>query len=356
MIRSSLLSATALLVIAGTASAQEQRIVVQGTGAPTVHTSIAAAIAAAQPGARLYLSGGTFSESSPIVFDKPLHVVGAGIHPDSSAVTGTTTIATSGLANNHIQITTAASGSTFTGIIFSPASNGANMYYGISADDDDPTGLIFQRCEFQRGLYLGFAEGSASSSTFDECLFRGPGNTQFAGRGGRAVVTRSVFDGCGLNIFRPSGLFLRNSVVLGDGLTNSENAIVQNCVFTNTNAPLWQVSGVQISNCLLTSPEMFSNSYNNSETSNIYGVAAASIFVNETDNVFQFSDDLHLAPASGGVGMGNDGTDIGIYGTHSPAKPGTVPYNPHYQQAAIDPATNMNGELPVQIRTAAQSH
>lgn len=357
MIRRTFLYTTAALVVmVGTVRAQSQRILVQGSGAPTVHTSIAAAISAAQAGDKIYLSGGTFTEAAPLIFDKPLHLVGAGIHPDSSGVTGTTTIGTSGASNNDIQITTAASGSTFTGIIFSPYNNGAHMHYGTTEDDDDPTGLIFQRCEFTRGLSLGFAEGSRSSSTFDECLFRGSGNTQFTGRGGQAVVTRSVFDGCGMNIFRPSGLFLKNSVVLGEGLTNSQNAIVQNCVFTNTNAPLWQVRGVHISNCLLTSPTMFSNSLYNSETNNIYGVAAASIFVNETDNVFQFSDDLHLAPGSGGIGMGNDGNDIGIYGTHSPAKPGIVPYNPHYQQAVIDPATNMNGELPVQIRTAAQSH
>ena len=68
----------------------------------------------------------------------------------------------------------------------------------------------------------------------------------------------------------------------------------------------------------------------------------------------RFSDDLHLLPGSPGVGAGSDGTDIGIYGTGSPWKPGNVPYNPHFRSANIAGATNPNGELPVNIRVAAQ--
>ena len=84
------------------------------------------------------------------------------------------------------------------------------------------------------------------------------------------------------------------------------------------------------------------------------GVPAANIFVNEIDGNYQFSDDLHLAPGSGGIGGADDGTDIGIYGTASPYKPGNVPYNPHFRTAAIATSTNANGDLPVNIRVAAQ--
>lgn len=314
-----------------------------------VHTDLAAAMTAAQAGDKLYLSGGTFSAVGPFVVDKPLHFIGAGIHPDSSSVTLPTTINITGGGDAHFNITTPGSGSTFTGIIFNSA---GGFIYGTSAADDDPTGLVFQRCEFMKYLYLGFAEGSTSSSTFDECVFRG----ELQGRAGQAVITRSVFDGATINLFRPSGLFLKNSVVLNARLQNSTSANVQNCVFTYNGAPLWQVSGVNISNCLITGSTLYSNSSANTETNIIYGVAPSAMFVNETSNTFQYSDDLHLAPGSGGIGAGNDGNDIGLHGTHAPYKTGVVPYNPHFQQAAIDPATDWNGALPVSIRTAAQSH
>lgn len=338
------------LLLAGATNAQLPRIVLQGMGGTIVHTDLVAAVTAAQAGDKLFLSGSTFSAAGPFVLDKPLHFIGAGIHPDSSSVTVTTTInITGGSTTAHFNITTAASGSTFTGIIFNSS---GGVIYGTSVEDDDPLGLVFQRCEFKKYVYLGFSEGAASSSTFDECVFRG----DLSGRASQGVFTRCIFDGATINLFRPSGLFMRNCVVFNARLQNSANANVQNCVFTYNGAPLWQVGGMNISNSLITGTTMFSNSSANTETNTIYGVAPTAMFVNETSNTYEYSDDLQLAPGSGGIGAGNDGNDIGIYGTSSPFKTGVVPYNPHFQQADIAPATDWNGALPVTIRTAAQSH
>jgi hypothetical protein len=337
------LTSTALLALS--VQAQLPRILLQGTDAPQVFTDISEAITAAQPNDRLYLSGGTFNAVAAIVIDKPLHFIGAGIHPDSASVTAETTLSTSSSAD--IIITTEASGSTFTGINFNP---GGNIQYGLSIADDDPRRLVFQRCAFDDPINLGFAEGASSSSTFDECIFR----ETLTGRAGEALVTRCIFDGAIINLFRPSGLFMKNSVVLGARFQNSENGIVQNCVFTYNGAPLWQVNGIQISNCLITGASMFSNSSNNFESNNIYGQVANTVFVNESDGSYDFNDDLHLSPSSPGIAAGNDGTDIGIYGTGTPYKPGAVPYNPHYRNATIDAATNGDGDLPVNIRMATQ--
>ena len=333
-------------LIAGSLQAQLPRILVQGSGGPQVFTDITVALTTAQPNDKLYFSGGTFTAPLGITVDKPLSFIGAGIHPDTANVTGVTTWVTGG--STEITITTAASGSTFTGITFNA---GGDLQYGTSVADDDPKELIFQRCDFPRAINLGFAEGASSSSSFNECVFRGV----ITGRASAAVITNCIMDGATVSLFRPSGLILRNSVILSARLQNSENAVVQNCVFTYNGAPLWQVSGVQISNCLITGTSMFSNSGStNQESNNIYGQTAASIFVNETDGDYTFNDDLHLAPTCPGVSAGNDGTDVGIYGSGSPYKEGVAPYNPHYQAATINGATNGNGELPVNIRMAAQ--
>jgi hypothetical protein len=77
-------------------------------------------------------------------------------------------------------------------------------------------------------------------------------------------------------------------------------------------------------------------------------------FTSETNGTYQFSDDLHLLPGSPGVNAGNDGNDIGLFGTSAPYKEGNIPYNPHFRSAVIAPATNPNGDLPVNIRVAAQ--
>lgn len=340
-----LLLLMAATLLCGGAHAQLPRIILQSGGTPQVFTTMNAALAAAQPNDKLYFSGGTFLEAAGITIDKPLHFIGAGIHPDSANVTGVTTWSTGG--STAITITTAASGSTFTGIIFNPD---GEIQYGTSAADDDPKGLIFQRCAFEDDIIMGFAEGADASSSFDECIFR----DVLTGRASTAVITNSILDGATVSLFRPSGLILRNSTVLNARLQNSQNSIVQNCVFTYNGAPLWQVNGVQISNCLITGTEMFSNSSSNQESNNIYGQAAGSIFVSESDGNYDFDDDLRLAPTSPGVNAGNDGRDIGMYGSGSPYKTGAVPYNPHYQEAQINGATNGLGELPVNIRMAAQ--
>jgi hypothetical protein len=333
------------ILVAGNLHAQLPRIILQSGGTPQVFTTVNEALTAAQPNDKLYFSGGTFNEAAGITIDKPLHLIGAGVSPDTANVTGVTTLSTGG--STEITITTAASGSTFTGINFNP---GGEVQYGTSVADDDPKDLIFQRCVFDSPLYLGFSEGASASSSFDECIFRGT----ISGRASNAVITNCILDGATLSLFRPSGLILRNSVVLAARLQNSGNAIVQNCVFTYSGAPLWQVGGVQISNCLITGTGMFSNSSGNQESNNIYDQPAGSIFVNETNGVYSFDDDLHLAPTSPGVGAGNDGRDIGIYGSGSPYKEGASPYNPHYRAADIGGATNSSGELPVNIRMAAQ--
>lgn len=341
--RSTLLLAVTALLCAP-ADAQLERIVVQGSGAPQVFTSIYDAVAAAQPNDKLYFSGGTFLANSGLTLTMPLHFIGAGIHPDSTAATLPTVLTTNGSAD--FVFPTSASGSSFTGIRFNP---GGEIYYGTNGTDDDAVDMLFERCSFKY-VRLGWVEPSTSSTTFNECVFY----NGLGGYGGAATVDRCIFQGGAINIFRPSGLILRNSVVLGQRLQNSQNALVENCVFTYNGAPLWQVSGVQITNCIINSAGMFSNSSGNTETNTIYSQTPAMTFVSETDGAYQFTDDLHLLPGSPGVNAGNDGTDIGLYGTSSPFKPGNVPYNPHFRTATIAPATNSNGELPVNIRVAAQ--
>ena len=57
-----------------------------------VIAGLLAAITAAQPDDKLYLSGGVFNAAGDLVLDKRLHFIGAGIHPDSSGVTAVTSV------------------------------------------------------------------------------------------------------------------------------------------------------------------------------------------------------------------------------------------------------------------------
>ena len=333
-------------LLATTAKAQLQRIVLQGGGAPQVFTDLGAAVTAAQSGDKLYLSGGVFNYTGSLVVDKTLHFIGAGIGPDSSSVTNTTSIS----PTTAVQVFTAGSGSSFTGIRFLNT-----MQYGDGAANFSPTGIVFQRCEFISYAHLG----AGSTTVIDECVFR----FRFYGYDGQATVTRSIFSYGGtathapISAFTTGGLTMDHCTVLLGRITNSEDCTVANCIFTRTaSEPLYQSSGAIVTNNLIAHGNIGGNMTPGATSGNVLGAVVADMFINETSGGFDWTDDLHLQPTSVGVGMATDGTDVGIYGTGSPYKPGAVPYNPHFRSADIAPATNPGGYLPVNIRVAAQTH
>lgn len=341
-------------LLAGSAKAQPPRVVVQGAGAPQVFSSINAALAAAQPNDKVYLSGGAFHAPSTLLIDKTLHFFGAGIGPDSTAATGITTISTQ---SGNIAITTAASGSSFTGIIFSPANI---LVYGTTSLDDDPQDILFDRCTFTRAVSLGTSNtnpGLPSSTDFKECVF----NLTLGGLPGVvATLERCILDyqaGTGAEVsgFSGGGLTLRHCIGLGTRIGNSSGFTSENSIYTRTSAPFWQSSGAILINNLLVSTALVSNmTPGASSTGNVLGVAANSIFIDEADNNFTWDDDLHLQATSAGVGMATDGSDVGIYGSATPFKPAGVPFNPHVSSASIGNSTNANSELPVNITVIAQ--
>ena len=333
------------LLAAGTAHAQLPRIVVQGTGTPEVFTDLSTAVAAAMPDDHLYLSGGNFDVAGDLVVGKTLHFVGAGIHPDSSSVTGVTSITTTG----ETQVLTSGSGSTFTGIKFMN-----RMQYGDGNGNDSPTGILFQRCEFVFQAHLG----PFSETVIDECIFR----HRLYGYDGTALVKRSIFTYYGngthqpIGSFSTGGLTMDHCTVIGGRVSNCANATLTNCVFSRDNAPVWQSNGVTMTNNLCVSPNLTSNTTPGATIGNVLNADPATLFVNETNDNYEVTDDIHLTPGNVGIGMATDGTNVGIYGTNSPYKPGSVPLNPHFRAATVAPATQPNGDLPVNIRVASQTH
>ncbi len=319
--------------------AQLSRIVVQGSGAPQVFTDIGPAVAAAQPGDYVYLSGGSFANGgSPLIVDKPLNIVGAGMNPDSTGATGTTTLAV------QLRITTSASNSSFTGLLIS-----SDTQYGVLTDgsDDDPTNMVFQRCEFGSQFQAHASPvGTTSSSVFDECIFR----AQLLSNGGTSsTLTRCIFSGVGAVPNTLGNMVIRNSVLLFSGGAGLYNGLYENCVFS---VSVISAGIATFNNCLFIDAGLPAGTVTGS--GNLFNQTANAIFVGETNGSYQFTDDLHLAVGSPGNNAGTDGTDIGLYGSLSPYKPGAVPVNPHYQVANIANATDIDGNLPVSITVAAQ--
>jgi len=347
----------AIMLFAGLGStiaahAQLPRIVVDGVTAPQVFRDLNAAILAAPANSNITLSGGSFHVPGGFALDKPLHFVGAGMHIDSTNSTGATILTATG--SDHFALTSGASGSSFTGIYFFTELY-TTFSLGTGAGDQHVTGVELLRCRFEHDVRLGVVEPAASSSTFTECIF----HRGFYGNGGTTVADRCIFDwtnptGGTIAVFQPSGLTMLNSILFGGKTDHCSNATITNCIFTRAGAgPIWQSNNSTVSNCIFSSSDIFSNCTGTAINS-ITDQVPATIFVNETDGHYQFTDDLHLAGGSPGIGAGSDGNDIGIYGTASPYKPGGVPHVPHIRKVDIARSTDASGNLPATVRVAAQ--
>lgn len=348
-----------LLALIGSAlhaQAQHARIVVQHTGTAQVFSDLSSAITAALPNSDLYLSGGCFVLPTGFSLSKTLHFVGAGIAPDSTKATSSTII-TSADGSTFMRLESAASGSTFTGIRFNMTGN-TSVGLGISAVDQTVVSVVFTRCSFQDGVYVGVDDPSGSSVAFTECIFH---SWLVGADGAAAQLTRCILDyqaGTGAEVsgFDGGGLVMLNCVGLGTRIGNAGGATITNCVFTRTSAPFWQSGGSTFTNNLLVSDALVSNMSGYVESGNILAVPIGTIFISEADTDFQFSDNLHLQSICPGVGAGTDGTDMGIYGTASPFKDGALPHVPHYERTEVATGTDASGNLLMQVRVAAQAN
>lgn len=94
----------------------------------------------------------------------------------------------------------------------------------------------------------------------------------------------------------------------------------------------------------------------NPGTGNIVNQPIDSIYVSHTFGSFNYNNNYQLRSNCLGNNAGSDGTDIGLFGTAYPYKPGAVPINPHIQTKIIAPNTDSQGNLNINIRVGAQDY
>ncbi|NMD01178.1 MAG: hypothetical protein GYA62_15850 [Bacteroidales bacterium] len=304
------------------------------------NTSLADAYNAAQNGDTLYLSGGSYTP--PAAFDKQLMIFGAGHYPDSTQVTGKTFIT-------------------------------ANFVLTENAD-----GFYIDGLEIT-GNFIITTNHSVNNVVVKRCKING------------------TFDALG-NFTNPTtNLALIGNVLVGRiDLQNVQNALLSNNIiqytFQNSNGNLLNNNIIMSAFYMTSGPDFMFMGNNNTLNNNIFiynnddikafgtgnafnynlfvranpdfgtggtgynnytGVAQTSIFINQTGNIFDYAHNYHLqSPA---IYVGNDGTEVGVYGGSFPYKEGAVPLNPHIQFKNIPATTDTNGNLQIQIQVEAQN-
>ena len=281
----------------------------------------------ATDGDYIYLPGGVFS--APTI-NKKLNIVGAGHHPDSSSTTFPTVI------SNQLFLSSDASGGSIEGINFTFSYCGYYCLPTVTNGAGSITNFSFIRCKFASTISLG-----NSNCNFFENVFG-------------AQISSGTSDYFEKNIFQAligaDNSTFKNNVFIASCPNCQYGNTFQNCILQN-NVFCERVQG---SNTFLNNNLRVGN-IGFSVTSDINRIVVdsiAQIFVNYPNSApsFSYDYDFHLKPTCPGNLAGNDGTDVGIYGTTSPTKEGWIPANPHIYFKKVNGNTSSDGKLKVSYK------
>lgn len=319
-------------------------IVLHSTDTTAVFTGTNAfvnAYALAESGDTMYLSGGSFTVGTEI--SKGLKIFGAGIHPDSTSATYITQI------SGDVIIRNGADGLHFEGIQFSD-----HIYEPYSQVVHF---VSFIRCKFDSNLDFGNSGSPSTLRTnysFIQSIFT---NTLDIDGVTNSIVSNCILTG---RIYNSNANTIKNSSFLynpsssnADLFANSNTNIICNCVFHASSPYIIDGASNTVQSC------MFQNATPNLGTSPIVGgsytgVNLSTIFISIPSDSFSFTDNYHLTTDAETTYLGNEGTQVGIYGGLFPLKEGYVPQNPHVSTKNIASGTDENGFLNVNIEVNAQ--
>lgn len=342
------LAVIAIFALFGSSLKADEIIIVQSGSSASFYTGFKSAIDAAPDGATIYLPPGDLYVDGNTVIDKELHIIGSGHNPYTS--TWRTV-----LSGNGFNIATNGEGGSLTGVYVDN-----DIYIGISYDNDSPDGYTFSRCSLNH-LYLGYNSDSSPDArhiTVSECVIR----ESIYGRG----ATNCLFTKC----------------FIGDRIEDLDDCTITNCAFIDNyySATINDVDNSAIKNSIIirdaeTATVIDNNCRNNvfhnnifvadisfpfgdsnSGYDNIVSVPSNTIFmqgsIGSGNNDYHYSYDYRLKDDSDGKNAGDDGYDIGPYGTANPYK--DTPYIPQIIQYGFSNETDENHELHIDMEIEAQ--
>ncbi len=333
-----------LTVLFSSANAQQQQIIAMQVGEEvTFFNNLDSAIIAAPQGAEIYLPPGIFQHNANLLIDKRLNIYGVGHYLVSTYTMMRTVIV------GDIKFVTGSDSSVIAGFYCD------NITFGTSAADDALSNILIQRCN-TNNINLGSSTNApVSSSIFiQECVVRGSVNGYNAEN---CIISKSIFNN---TVYLFSYLSVSNSVFLSNyyiyyqqfycPIYSVNSALIQNNIFraSMANGINTNVTNSAFLNNLFV--QNITNFQGNSNVNNLVGVNASLIFVNQSGTTFNYDHNYHLKDDSPGKNAGNDGTDIGIYGTDEPYKELGIPFTPRIMEFILRPQGNT-----IQLNTSVEA-
>lgn len=317
-----------ILLIANRAVAQNVYVLQNGNRV-LFFSALTNVISSMEDGDTLYLPPKPLDASLTIA--KRVAIIGAGYHPDSSAVTGITKI------TGNVIFAKKSRGSSMTGV---------RTEGYVSVHDSS---ISVTRCNIQ---YVSVQNGSIPISQvyFGDCVIRGDVY------GFNDVVTNALIERCVISGNIQSGnktnnLMIKNCVLLFEGQFFSRdvsNLIIQNSIILDNDLSYMfygSTSSLTLKNNLWVRSAFSIASF--SITGNVFGVPKADIFVNASTGDYRIKPTLTQA-----LTLATDGKEVGIYGTEYPF---LVPTHAPRFIAINNAESVVNGKLSVKMKVEARS-
>jgi len=341
---------TFLLLAFSISSTAQNLITVQNGNKVQFYTSLDSAYVHSSDGDTLYIPGGSYDVSG-LIITKQLFIIGSGHNPDSTAATNISNL------SGNLTIAPGAKGGFLTGfslcqLYLGDTSINASNYtiercnIGVitfvkngsspmasnnlfteniigNVDGGESTNNLFQN------NIIGMISNFSSNNTFNHNIILSVYSTTCAG-GASGSPEGNI-----------SGSTIKNNIIFGTISTDTKNCTIDNNIFSSI------YGSITI------------NLINGNVGSNNLIVGSGSLFVKYPVNNhygFDYSADFHLISTCIGKNAGTGGSDIGIYGGTFPWKDGSLPYNPHIKANSVFGATDVNGNLKVNITVEAQGN
>lgn len=349
-------SVLALFTIANQVKSQGVIAVTSPSGQTSVYNLFQVALDNANAGDYIYLPGGTFSLTSSI--KKKVNIIGAGHYPDSTVCTNRTVI------EGNITIGKGANNLLIEGLYVI-----GNIIFNPNERSDD---VIIRRCNMTSIIIGNIWNRADTARCYNPTVIHNVirSNITFSEAYGFTIKGNIISGQAQECIYHP-GIF-ENNVFLNVGdkvsFSNLRNVTFKNNIFMN-NQSLAQTGyasygydgsagswGINFINNLFVGKDTTISVIPLSalRVGNVYKVDPTSIFVKQSGTAFDYTHDYNLISTSPGKNAGDDGKDVGVFGSSDPYKKSAVPVNPHIVFKDIPSATLPNGTLQIRFKVSAQ--
>ncbi len=290
---------------------------------------------AAQNGDTLYLSGLNFN-GGDIYFDKSLKIYGVGSFDTATAATGKTYV------DGSIRLRQGADDFHIEGVNFNNLS---------VVNNNSVNNLTVKRCYLSGSISFGTTENPSEDFLLTGSVINGSVSLTNTIHprvtnniiNGRIVTTKNV---------------ITNNIILGNvnynTIEGSDNILLNNFLTRAYGGYTSRITGNN-------GNEFYYNVFEHSSPTlgtnyisenNEFDVSMRDFFVKKVVNAYNIEDDYHLQNPE--IYIGEDGTQVGIYGGDYPYKEWAIPVIPYIESVDIPFKVDEDGNLPVNVKVSAQ--